>query len=245
MLTIALVLLLPALAWIEAKADLPPLRRVALALALVALVRLLLNGQVLDYVVGQPPILNGRALAYLVAVGSFALTARMARRRPDGRLVAVLEVGSAACTTALAVLEIRQWASLGQPLAPEFSFLEAALDVSAPAILAIVSLWLDRRPGRAALRWGRGVQGALALVGGVGLILGRSHAGRRHGRRRPTGVGCAAAGLRHPCVAGGRGGAGWQIAELRAPRPLVVCLGGWLRVGDARSATLPIRARWR
>lgn len=170
-LTIALVLLMPALAWIEARADLPPLRRVALALASVALVRLLLNEQVLDYADGQPAVLNGRALAYLVAASSFALTARMARRRADDRLVAVLEVGSAGFATALVMLEIRQWATSGQPRVGEFSFLEAALQVSSLAVLACLSLWLDRRGGRAALRWAWGVQGALALLGGVGLLL--------------------------------------------------------------------------
>ena len=117
-LTIALVLLLPALAWIEAQTDLPALRRVALAVAAVALVRLLLNTEVLAYVVGQPPVLNGRALAYLVAAAAFAITARMARRRADDRLVAVLEVGAAAFATALVVLEIRQWATAGRRARP-------------------------------------------------------------------------------------------------------------------------------
>lgn len=170
-LTIALALLLPALAWIEARADLPPLRRVALAVAAVALARLLLNGEVLDYVSGQPPVLNSRALAYLVAAVAFAATARMARRRADDRLVAVLEVGSAAFVTALVTLEIRQWATAGLPQTADLSFAEAALQVSALAVLATVALWLDRRTGRTTLRWVWGVQGALALAGGIGLIL--------------------------------------------------------------------------
>ncbi len=170
-LTIALVLLLPALASIEARADLPSLRRVALAVAAVALARLLLNREVLDYVTGQPPVLNSRALAYGVAAAAFAVTARMARRRADDRLVAVLELGSAAFVTALVTLEIRQWATAGLPQTGDLSFAEAALQVSALAVLATVTLWLDRRTGRATLRWIWGVQGALALLGGIGLIL--------------------------------------------------------------------------
>ncbi len=170
-LTIALVLLLPALASIEAQADLPALRRVALAVAAVALARLLLNKEVLDYVTGQPPMLNSRALAYGVAAVAFAVTARMARRRADDRLVAVLEVGSAAFATALVMLEIRQWATAGLPQTADLSFAEAALQVSALAVLATITLWLDRRTGRATLRWVWGVQGALALAGGIGLIL--------------------------------------------------------------------------
>lgn len=170
-LTIALALLLPALAFIEARADLPALRQVALAVAVVALARLLLNGEVLDYATGQPPVLNSRALAYGVAAIAFAVTARMARRRADDRLVAVLETGSAAFVTALVTLEIRQWATAGLPQTADLSFAEAALQVSALAVLATIALWLDRRTGRATLRWIWGVQGALALAGGIGLIL--------------------------------------------------------------------------
>ena len=169
-LTIALVLLLPALAWIEAKTDLPALRRVALAVAAVALVRLLLNAEVLAYVDGQPPVLNGRALAYLVAAAAFAITARMARRRADDRLVAVLEVGAAAFATALVVLEIRQWATAGLPGTPELGFTEAAAQVAAMAALASITRWLDRRADRASLRLAWMVQGTLALLGGVALI---------------------------------------------------------------------------
>lgn len=42
-LTMAISLFLPALAWIEARAEVPPLRKVALAIAALILVRLLLN----------------------------------------------------------------------------------------------------------------------------------------------------------------------------------------------------------
>ncbi len=170
-LTIALALLLPALALIEAQAGLPGLRRVSLAVAAVVLVRLLANQDVLDYVNGEPPVLNGRALAYAIAAIAFAVASRMERRRADDRLVAVLEVGGAAFVTALVALEIRQWATAGEPRAAELSFTEAALQVAALAVLATATLWLDRRAGRSALRWSWGVQGSLALIGGAGLIL--------------------------------------------------------------------------
>ena len=170
-LTIALVLLVPALVWLEAAVDLPPLRRVALAVASVALVRLLLNAEVLDYVVGQPALLNGRALAYAVAALSFWFSAGLARRRADDRLVAVLEVGCAAFVTALVMLEIRQWSTGGEPGRAEFGFAEAGLQVSALAALACVSIWLEGRRGRAPLRWSWMAQGGVALAGGLGLIL--------------------------------------------------------------------------
>ena len=52
-LTLAVALFLPPLAWIEARADLPPLRRVALATAALVIVRLVLNWYVLDYTFGD------------------------------------------------------------------------------------------------------------------------------------------------------------------------------------------------
>ena len=170
-LTIALVLLVPGLVSIERRADLAPLRRIALAVAGVALVRLLLNNAVLDYVAGAPPFLNGRALAYLVAAIAFAVSARMARPRADDLLVAVLELGSAAFATALVALEIRQWATDGLPRSAVLTFTEAALQEAALAALATIVLVLEARSGRVALRWAWGVQGALALVGGIGLII--------------------------------------------------------------------------
>ena len=170
-LTIALVLVLPALVVIEERTDLPPLRRVALAVAAVALVRLLLNGAVLDYADGQAAVLNSRALAYAVAAASFFVSARLARRRADDRLVAVLECGCAAFVTALVVLEIRQGMTGGLPATANVSFIEAALQVSALCVLATASLWLDGRAGRATLGWVWRVQGALALAGGCALIL--------------------------------------------------------------------------
>ena len=170
-LTIALVLLVPALVWIEAAVDLPPLRRVALAVAGIALVRLLLNAEVLDYVVGQPAVLNGRALAYAVAGGCFWFGAGFARRRADDRLVAVLELGSVAFVTALVMLEIRQWFTGGAPGRSEFGFAEAGLQVSALGLLACISIWLDERRGRAPLRWSWIAQGGVALAGGLLLIV--------------------------------------------------------------------------
>ena len=58
---LAVSLFLPALAWVAAQVDLPALRRVALAVAAVVLVRLLLNGYVLDY--GVRPLAGGERVA--------------------------------------------------------------------------------------------------------------------------------------------------------------------------------------
>ena len=66
-LTLAIAMFLPALAWIEARADLPPLRHVALAVATVVLVRLVLNWYVLEYAFATSPVVNGLIAAYAAA----------------------------------------------------------------------------------------------------------------------------------------------------------------------------------
>ncbi len=170
-LTVALALFVPALAAIEHRADLPALRRVALAVAALAVCRLLLNPNVLDEATGQPPFLDGLVPAYGGAAVAFAVAARMFRRRTDDLAVAVLELCSAAFTAALALLEIRQWVTGRNPGQPDTSFLEVALDVSALALLALFALHLQGRTGRPMLGWAARVGGCVALAGGAVLLL--------------------------------------------------------------------------
>ena len=80
---------------------LAPLRRLALVVAGVVLVRLLLNPAALSYDCGTTPLLNGLALAYGVPAAGFALAAVMFRWRSDDRTVAALEAGTVALTVAL------------------------------------------------------------------------------------------------------------------------------------------------
>ncbi len=170
-LTLAIALLLPPLAWIEAQADLPPLRRVALAVAGLVLVRLLLNGYLVDYAFGTLPVVNGLLPSYGVPAAAFALTAWMFRKRGDDRTVAVLEGGAVALFAALVALEIRHW-STGGNLAADGSFTEAALDVAALAVQATFLLHLARRTGRVVQGWAWRVLGAVALFSAVLLLLG-------------------------------------------------------------------------
>jgi uncharacterized membrane protein len=170
-LTIAISLFLPALAWVEARADLPPLRRVALAVAAVVLVRLLLNHYVAEYALGVAPVFNGLLAAYGIPAAAFALAARMFRQRGDDLTVAVLEAGSAAFATVLVALEVRHFATGGQPFVAGTSFLEAALQVASMAVLASVTMRIATRLRRPVLQWGWRVQGALALGGGMLLLV--------------------------------------------------------------------------
>jgi len=170
-LTLAVALFLPALAWIEHRAELPPLRRVALAVAGVVLVRLALNPFVLAYDVGSLPVLNGRLLAYGVPAACFALAAWMFRRRADDLVVAVLEGGACAFAALLVVLEIHHGINNGRLSAHNPSFTEAALDVSGLGGLVSILQRLHLRSGRAVLGWTWRWLGGLTLIGGTALLV--------------------------------------------------------------------------
>ncbi len=169
-LTLAVALFLPALAWIEHRAELPPLRRVALAVAGVVLVRLVLNPFVLAYDVGSLPVLNGLLLAYGVPAACFALAAWMLRRRMDDLVVAVLEGGACVFTALLVALEIHHGVNGGSLAAFDPGFIEAALQVSALGGLAVMLQRLHLRTGRAVLGSAWRLLGGLALLGGAALL---------------------------------------------------------------------------
>jgi uncharacterized membrane protein len=169
-LSVAIALLLPALAWIEARADLPPLRLVARVVAGVVLVRLLLNWHVLDYAFGATPVVNGLLAAYGVPAAAFALAAMLFRRRGDDATVAVLQAGSASFATVLVGMEIRHGFGQGDVARAGMGFAEAALHVTSLAIMALVTLRIATRVGGLVLAWSWRIQGGLALLGG-GLLL--------------------------------------------------------------------------
>ncbi len=170
-LTLAVALFLPALAWIEAKADLPPLRQVAIAVAAFVLIRLLGNWYVLDYAYGGTPILNGLLPTYGVAAAAFAAAAVLFRRRGDDATVGILEAGAVAFATVLVALEIRHFSADGQFRRPYFTFGEAALHVSSMAIMASATMRIATRLGRIVLGYAWRIQGAIALAGALGLVL--------------------------------------------------------------------------
>src|SRR5208282_370320 len=132
-LTLAIAVFLPALAWIEARADLPPLRHVALAVAALVLVRLLLNWYVLDYAFGGTRLVNGLIAAYAAPSAAFALAAVMFRRRGDDLLVATLEAGAVTFLACFVALEIRDWFGEGR-LGRPFAFREIALHLLTLAV---------------------------------------------------------------------------------------------------------------
>ncbi|MDB5371365.1 MAG: putative rane protein, partial [Belnapia sp.] len=172
-LTLAVALFLPPLAWVEGRSGLLPLRKVALAVAGLVLVRLLLNWNLAGYDFGTTPVFNGLLAAYGVPAASFALTAWMFGRRRDDLVVAVLEAGALVFTCALVVLEIRHAMTDGVPLdASNLAFREAALQLTALAMLATIARWLDGRlGGRPMLAWGWRLLLGLVVALGAWLVV--------------------------------------------------------------------------
>ncbi len=169
--TLAIALMLPPLAWIEARAELAALRRVALAVAALVIARLLLNWYVLDYAFAGGPVLNGLWLGYAVPAACFWVAARIFLRRGDDLVVAVLEAGAVAFAAVFVALQVRHWQGAGR-LNADPSLLEAGLHVSALAGQALAGMVLARRLGRRVLDVAWRIQGGLALAGGVVLLLG-------------------------------------------------------------------------
>jgi uncharacterized membrane protein len=168
-LTLAIALFLPALAWIEARADLPALRHVALVVAALTLVRLVLNWYVLDYAFGTTPVANGLIAAYALPAAAFAVAAWMFRQRADDLLVATLEAGAVTFATFFVALEIRHGFNDGR-LVDAFGFDEVALHLLTLSVQATMYLYLAHRTGRPIFDQAWRILGVVALAGG-GLAI--------------------------------------------------------------------------
>lgn len=125
-LTVALALQLPALAWLDKSLDLKELRKLALAVAAVILVRLALNPYVLSYetnhALGTQWILYGYGIPAL----AFFVAGWMFRQRLNDLTVTVLESGAFVFALLLVALEIRIFTE-GRIAAETLTLFELAL----------------------------------------------------------------------------------------------------------------------
>lgn len=146
-LTVSLAALLPAMAWVDRRLDLPALRGPAWALAAIALARLLLDADLLPEA-GAPLRLGRLLYAYGVPALAFALAARWFRRGPADPLAAALQGGALVFWLLLMTQAIRGMARLGG--APPMGLGETS---------AMALAWLGT--GLATLRWQRHEPSAL------------------------------------------------------------------------------------
>ena len=170
-LTLAISLFLPPLAWLSGRAKLPALRPIAIAVGAVVLVRLLLNRFVIEYDFGTTPILNGLWIAYALPAAAFAATAWLLLRERDDDHVALFEGAATLLGAIFVLLQIRHFAHDGRIPGDGTNFLEAGLDVSALALLALGVSAFGRTWSRPILRTGGMLLAIAALGVGVALLL--------------------------------------------------------------------------
>jgi uncharacterized membrane protein len=164
-LTVALALHLPALGWIEGRIRLPVLRWLALGVAVIVLVRLVLNPYVLDYPIGPTPIFNWLLYGYGVPAASFIVATRQFGRTRDDLLVAVLEAGSALFSLLLLSLELTDAVYGDLATLPLEDFGAGAALIAVWLAFAGVLLVVGERRQRPVLRWG-----GLVLLGGTTIL---------------------------------------------------------------------------
>ncbi|MGD1876041.1 MAG: DUF2339 domain-containing protein [Kiloniellaceae bacterium] len=162
-LTVALSLLLPAIAWISTRLNLRSLRPAAMAVAGVVLVRLVLNYNLLDYPLGTVPGLNWILYGYGVPALAFWWAARRFRRQADDTLVLILEGGALVLTWLLVTFEIRSLIA-GDLGSRVYDLAEQSLQTVAWLAMAYGCLRAYRYSGRVVLLWGWRILAGLAAV---------------------------------------------------------------------------------
>ena len=143
-LTVALSLQLPALAWLSRHLDLPSFRPVAAALALVILLRLVLNPYVLDYALGPTPGFNWILYGYGSPAVACYVAARWFRDGGLDRLITLLEANMLIFGVLLITLEIRTLVA-GSIAAPSYGLFEQSLQSIAWLAIAIALMWTGNR----------------------------------------------------------------------------------------------------
>jgi len=159
-LTVAVALLCPALAWVEARRPVPVLRPLAAGLAAVVALRLLWHPLITDEP-GQTPIFNWLLYAYGIPALAFALTGTLFGRRRRDMTVQIFEAAAIVFTAALAALQVRHLLNDGDIVTEYFDLTE----------LSVHSLiWLGLSYGLRRLDlWRRSLVSHYAAIG-FGLI---------------------------------------------------------------------------
>ncbi len=165
-LTVALALVVPALAWIGGRLDLKEFRFVALVIVTALVVRLVFNPAIAGYhdgaFLGRHWVLYGYGVPAIALYGA----ARLFERQHDDRLVQVLDGAWLAFALIMVSLEIRILAE-GSIAARGFTLFEASLH---SAVWLVSAVWR----GRAALAGHRPVDqwAAIVLAGmGIGCVV--------------------------------------------------------------------------
>ncbi len=162
-LTVALALLVPAIAAIYQRLPIPGIRRVAWVVAGVVLTRLVLNYRILDYPDDGLPGLGWVLYGYGIPMVAFALAAWQFRRHADDKLVRLLECGALAFGVMLINFEIRELVAGGIAVA-DYSLLERSLQSLAWLSIAYLLYRRQATTPRFAQLWGWRILAGLAVA---------------------------------------------------------------------------------
>ncbi len=168
-LSTALAIQLPAIALIERRLRTGTLRKAALVLATIVLVRLIGNPNILDYGFGDPLGSHWILYGYGLPALSFFAAARLLgdTDRPD-LVTGVLQAGALAFATLLMTFELRVLMA-GSIQSAGFSFAEMA---TLPLVWGVIGLALYRLPQFATNPIVRGGTVVLASLSAISVILG-------------------------------------------------------------------------
>ncbi len=166
-LTVAIALLCPAMAFVTLRRPVPVLRKLAAAMALIVVVRLIMY-PLLTAEPGMVPVFNWLLYAYGVPALAFAASAVIFLRKRDDIYVQVFEVAAIAFTTALIGFQVRHLLNNGVVTSASFDLPEMSIHTLTWAGLSLGLNRLDNWRKRVVLSYGSLV---LGLMGITGIVL--------------------------------------------------------------------------
>ncbi|WP_457091513.1 DUF2339 domain-containing protein [Microvirga sp. P5_D2] len=153
MLTVAFALAALGTAWISERIAIPALRYAVGAIGLIVLGRLIWSPTIVGGDPG-PVIFNWLLWGYGVPAVSFLLASRLLERAGRDRVVQLTESLGLVFAVFLVFFEIRHALHAGNPLATDFSLMEAGLLATESLAFAILLTRLDVRRTDPVYRWG-------------------------------------------------------------------------------------------
>jgi len=173
MLTVALALLVAAIAWVEARRPVAALRPTALAVAAVVVARVAWDPRIVGDDLGTTVLFNPLLYGYGVPTLCFAYAAwRFGRTPGDPRPVPVFEALAIAFAALTATLEIHHAMNSGDLFTPVSSLAEQSLITMVMLAISLGLNWLGARRPSPVMNWGTPIFGGLGLVmAAIGLLI--------------------------------------------------------------------------
>ena len=168
-LTIALAMITPALAFIARHRQMPVLRYMAAAIAIVTICRIALEPRIVGDDLGTTPLLNWLLYGYGVPALAMAVAASVFRKQRDDWTVALLEAAAILFTVALAFLQIRHWMHGGNVYSSRLDLAELGLHTSVWLALSLGYQQIKERTGRIVADYAATL---LGLAGFASILFG-------------------------------------------------------------------------